>query len=184
MARGQVADTGEVTENGTADGADASNATTEATALTPEEQAKLDQKRAARKARRQNRSYVVVPMPQNMKALFEEEAKVADKTVGAHVRDFLAGIKGIEIPVTVSTPRRKYATDEERDAAKKQRRESRSGTMKGLMHAFQALVKSGVSAEQATAIAAAAMASGRSIEDIMKEQGIGQPAEEGAAAPA
>lgn len=169
MARGNGTDSA---------GAEGATATAEAptTELTPEEQAKLEAKREARKARRAQRSYVLVPMPSNMKAVFEDEAKTAEKPLGIYVRDFLAGQRGIEIPVSVTTRRQKYASDEEREAAKKARRESRSNTMKGLMATFNLLTKSGISAEQATAVAAAALTSGRPIEDILKEQGIALPA--------
>lgn len=144
----------------------------DATPLTPEQQAEADNKKAQRKARRALRSYVVVPMPQVLKSVFEAEAKAADKPIGPFVRDFLAQIKNIEIPVTQTVRRQKYATDEEREAAKKARRESRSTTMKGLMHTFQTLQKAGVSPEQATAIAGAVMATGKSVEDVAKDLGI------------
>lgn len=132
--------------------------------LTAEEQAKADAKKEQRKARRAQRTYVVVPMPANLKSVFEEEAKNADKAIGPYVRDFLAQVKGIEIPVTVTTRRVKYANDEERDAAKKARRESRSSTMKALLAHFNQLTKGGMSAEQATAQAAANVANGVSPE--------------------
>jgi len=79
------------------------------------------------------------------------------------IRDLLASQRGIEIPVSVSTPRRKYATDEEREAAQKTRRETRSNTMKALFAQFNALKASGLSVEQATAQAAANVASGAPV---------------------
>lgn len=133
---------------------------TEPAALTPEETAKLEAKKEARKQRRALRSYVNVPMPANLKTAFETEATAADKPLGVYIRDFLAQQKGIEIPVTVATRRQKYANDEERDAAKKTRREARSSLMKGLMAEFNKLVAGGASADEAVAAAAAAMASG------------------------
>lgn len=155
QARGAVADGTTPTE---APGID--TGTNPEGALTPEAQAAADQKKAARKARRSQRSYVVVPMPPNMKALFEEQAKAADKAVGPQVRDYLAAQLGIEIPVTVSTRRVKYATDEERDAAKTARRQDRSSTMKALMAQFRALTKGGMSAEQAVLAASQNVATG------------------------
>ena len=135
------------------------SATAEAPAkkeLTPEEQEK-------RKQRRQLRSYIVVPMPANMKSIFEAEAQQAEKPAGVFIRDLLAGQRGIEIPVSVSTPRRKYATDEEREAAQKTRRETRSNTMKALFAQFNALKAQGLSVEQATAQAAANVADGTPV---------------------
>jgi hypothetical protein len=130
------------------------------TPLSPEDQVKADAKKAARKARRAQRSYIVVPMPANLKQIFQDEANAADKPIGPFVRDFLAQSKGVEIPVTVSTRRVKYANDEERDNARRARRESRSSTMKNLMSEFRKLQASGLSPEEATARAAANVASG------------------------
>lgn len=131
--------------------------------LTPEAQAALDKKKADRKARRALRSYVVVPMPADMKARFETDAKTADKPIGPFVRDFLAQTLGIEIPVTTTTRRVKYATDTERDAAKVARRQERSGTMKALMAQFRALTKGGMSPEQAVLAASQNVASGTPV---------------------
>lgn len=153
----------------------------DATPLTPEQQAAADKKKADRKARRSLRSYVVVPMPGNMKALFEEQAKGADKPIGPFVRDYLAAQMGIEIPVTVSTRRVKYATDEERDAAKLSRRQERSGTMKALMAQFRALTKRGMTPEQAVLAASANVANG--VPAPAEGQASAAPAE-AAAAPA
>ena len=166
MARGQSSD------NGTSDGTDVDGATATATQLTPEEQAKLDAKREARKQRRAQRSYVLVPMPAAMKTKVDEDAKAASKPNGVYLRDLLAGQWGIEIPVTTTTRRQKYASDEERDAAKKARRESRSNTMKGLMAAFNQLTKSGLAPEQATALAGAVVATGKPLEQVAAEMGI------------
>lgn len=130
------------------------------TPLTPEQQAAADKKKADRKARRALRSYVVVPMPAEMKAKFEEDAKTADKPIGPFVRDYLAAQLGIVIPVTVSTRRVKYESDEARDAAKVARRQERSGTMKALMAQFRALTKGGMSPEQAVQAASANVANG------------------------
>jgi hypothetical protein len=153
--------------NGSAtDTADATNAATGTetgggvTELSAEDQAKLDAKRAQRKARRAQRSYVVVPMPPNLKDALQADATAKDQTIGPFVRDLLASMKGIEIPVTVSTRRVKYGSDEERDAARKARRESRSFTMKNLMAEFRKLTASGLSPEEATARAASNVAGG------------------------
>lgn len=109
---------------------------------------------------RPNRSYIVMPLPADLKARFEEEAKVKDVPVGPYVRDLLAGYMGITIPATVSTRRSKYASDEERKAAQTQRNQSRSQTMRNLMAQFREMQKNGVSAEDAARLASAAVISG------------------------
>lgn len=149
----------------TADGAQVEGEAQATTELSPEEAAKAEQKREARKARRAQRSYVVVPMPANLKELLQNEANGKDQPIGPYVRDLIAGLKGVEIPVTTSTRRVKYASDEERDAARKARRESRSSTMKNLMEEFRKLTKSGLSPEEATARAASNVASGNLTPD-------------------
>lgn len=133
---------------------------TDAAPLSAEDQAKLDAKKAARKARRAQRAYIVVPMPPNLKEVIQGKANGSDKPIGTYVRDFLAQAEGIEIPVTATTRRVKYANDEERDAARKSRRESRSSTMKNLMAEFRKLTAGGMSPEQATAAAAANVQNG------------------------
>lgn len=104
---------------------------------------------------RPNRSYIVVPVPADLKARFEEEAKTKDVPVGPYVRDLLAGFLGITIPATVSTRRSKYASDEERKAAQKARTQSRSNTMRSLMAAFREMQQKGVSPEEAARLASA-----------------------------
>lgn len=95
------------------------------------------------------RSYIVVPLPPDLKTRFQEEAKVADKDVGPYVRDLLAQFLGIEIPVTAVSRRSKYASDDERKAAQKTRNQSRAATMKNLMDRYKAALASGKSAEEA-----------------------------------
>jgi hypothetical protein len=95
------------------------------------------------------RSYIVVPLPPDLKTRFQEEAKVADKDVGPYVRDLLAQFLGIEIPVTAVSRRSKYASDDERKAAQKTRNQSRAATMKDLMNRYKAALAAGKSAEEA-----------------------------------
>lgn len=109
------------------------------------------------KRNRPDRSYVVVPLPADLKARFEEEAKTADVPVGPYVRNLLARFLGIEIPVTTTARRSKYATDEERKNAQKARNQNRSSTMRDLMAAFRKAQASGKSPEEAAAEASAAI---------------------------
>lgn len=109
---------------------------------------------------RPNRSYIVVPVPADLKTRFEEEAKAADVPVGPYVRNLLAKFLGIEIPVTASTRRSKYASDEERKAAQTARAQSRSATMRNLMTAFREMQKNGVSPEDAARLASASVIAG------------------------
>lgn len=109
------------------------------------------------KKARPNRSYVVVPMPGDLKARFENEAKAADKPVGPYVLGLLAQSLGIEIPVTVTARRSKYNSDEERKAAQKARNQNRSATMRDLMAAFRDAQKAGANPEEAARIASEAM---------------------------
>lgn len=108
---------------------------------------------------RANRSYIVVPLPADLKERFENEAKTADKPVGPYVRDMLAQFLGIEIPATVSTRRSKYANDEERKAAQAERTKSRSQTMRNLMAQFREFQAKGIPADEAARLAAAQQAS-------------------------
>lgn len=164
MARGTASDTAP------ADSATEGEGVTSAQAeMSPEEAAKLEERKAARKARRAQRSYVVVPMPANLKEILQGEANGKDQPIGPYVRDLIAQLKGVEIPVTTATRRVKYANDEERDAARKARRESRSSTMKNLMNEFRKLTASGLSPEEATARAAANVASGNLTPDAAPE---------------
>jgi hypothetical protein len=100
------------------------------------------------------RSYIVVPVPPDVKSRFESEAKAADnKPVGPYVRDLLFGFLGIPIPETTTTRHSKYASKEEREAAQKDRNKSRSQTMKALMKAFRDAQAAGVSKEEAAELA-------------------------------
>lgn len=104
---------------------------------------------------RPNRSYIVVPVPADLKTRFEEEAKAADVPVGPYVRNLLAKFLGIEIPVSASTRRSKYASDEERKAAQTTRNQTRSATMRNLMAAFRDMQAKGISPEEAARLASA-----------------------------
>lgn len=107
---------------------------------------------------RPDRSYIVVPVPAELKSRFEEEAKTADMPVGPYVRNMLAKFLGIEIPVTATARRSKYGSDEERKAAQKARNQNRSGTMRDLMAAFREAQASGKSPEEAAQLASAKIA--------------------------
>lgn len=111
------------------------------------------------------RLYIVVPMPANMKDRFEADAKTADKPVGPYVRDFLAQTLGIEIPVTETTRRSKYASDVERKDAQAKRNADRSSTMKNLMAAYRNALKAGLDPSAAASQAAANVASGAPTEE-------------------
>lgn len=113
---------------------------------------------AKAKKARPDRSYIVVPVPQDLKARFESEAKTADVPVGPYVRNLLARFLGIEIPVSITARRSKYENDDQRKAAQKARNQNRSGTMRDLMKAFREAQASGKSPEEAAAIASQAIA--------------------------
>lgn len=116
-------------------------------------------------APRKARSYIVVPMPPELKERFEAEAKAADQPVGPYVlRSVIAKQLGIDIPVTTIARRSKYASDDERKAAQKARNQSRSETMRALMANFKALQAKGVSAEDAVKQASELVASGGGAE--------------------
>lgn len=112
----------------------------------------------ATKKARPDRSYIVVPVPADLKTRFEDEAKAADVPVGPYVRNLLAKFLGIEIPVSTTARRSKYENDDQRKAAQKERNQSRSGTMRDLMKAFREAQASGKSPEEAAQIASAAIA--------------------------
>ena len=109
----------------------ARGATAEAEQATATEGEQQDGEQKPKRAANPNRSYIVVPMPPNMKKLFEDEA--GDKAVGPYVRDLLAQQRGIEIPKTEVSRRHKYANEEEKKAALKAQRKSRSDLIKQLM---------------------------------------------------
>lgn len=133
------------------------------------------------KAKRSSRTYIVVPMPPDLKARFESEAEAADMPAGPYVlRNIIAKFLGIEIPVQTTARRSKYSSDDERKEAQKARAQSRSATMKNLMAEFRRLQASGVSADEAVARASAAVASG----SVGADAGAGETASEPEAVPA
>jgi len=108
--------------------------------------------------KRGSRSYIVVPLPPDLKSRFESEAEAADLPAGPYVRNLLAKLLGIELPPAAITARRsKYASDEERKAAQKQRNQNRSATMRDLFALFKAAQASGLSPEEAAQRAAQGM---------------------------
>lgn len=102
---------------------------------------------------RPDRSYIVVPVPAELKARFEEEAKTADKPVGPYVRDLLAEKLGITIEMPTTARRSKYENDEQRKAAQKARNQTRSGEMRDLMKLFREAKAKGANPEDAARIA-------------------------------
>jgi len=113
---------------------------------------------------KRDRSYIVVPVPPEVKSRFEDEAKAADKPVGPYVRDQLFGFLGIPIPITTVTRRSKYASAEEREAAQKERHKNRSATMRDLMKAFREAQAKGLSGDAAVQAASQAVAGGTPAE--------------------
>lgn len=111
---------------------------------------------------RSNRSYIVVPLPKEIKERFEAEAEAQDKPVGPYVARLLADAVGFEIPATVRAGRRKYPDtpegQEARKAAQKARNQDRSATMRDLMKRFREAQARGLSPEEAAQEAANAQA--------------------------
>lgn len=134
MAKAQTA---EGTENGTAEGAVATAET-----------------------EKRDRSYIVVPLPADVKTRFEGEAKAADSPVGPYVRNLLFGFLGIPVPVGTTARRSKYASAEDRDKAQKARNQTRSQTMRTLMAQFRKAQAAGMTDEEAAAAAGHAVAAG------------------------
>lgn len=97
------------------------------------------------------RSYIVVPMPSNMREMIVAEAKAADKPVGPYLRDWIAAQRGIELPATVTTRRSKYTSEEERKAAQKERNKSRSELIKQLLQQHRQQLQGGNGTAEANA---------------------------------
>lgn len=155
MARGQTETPDAPTENGSEGEAGA--------------QAAADTQAGAEgtAAPKRERSYIVVPLTPELKERFESEAKAADnKPVGPYFRDLLFGLLGIPIPETTVVRHSKYASKEEREAAQKERNKNRSTTMKTLLERFRQAQKTGVSDDQAADLAARAVATGQSVEEL------------------
>lgn len=108
---------------------------------------------------RSGRSYIVVPLPENVKQMFTEEAKAADVPVGPYVARQLAQFRGFELPVITASRRRKYANAEEAAAAQKAARQERSSLMKQLLAEHKArMLAAGANGTAGAAAGAAANA--------------------------
>lgn len=87
--------------------------------------------------RKPGRNYIVVPLPENIKQMFVDEAKAADVPVGPYVARQLANFRNFELPLITTSRRRKYATPEEAKAAQKSSRLERNNLVKQLLAAHK-----------------------------------------------
>ncbi len=83
------------------------------------------------------RTHLVVSIPLGLKIALDKEAAEQQLSTSALVRKQVAEAMAYELPVSVTQRARKYATEEERQAALKQRREERHQLIKALLEKYK-----------------------------------------------
>lgn len=83
---------------------------------------------------------IMVTMPVELKIKLLDEAEKAGEnmTLARFVREKLADIYDVELPDVIRTRSKKYATDEERQAAQKKKAAERNALIKQLLAAYKA----------------------------------------------